>query len=110
MVRQQPTARQRFALVAYKAYKGAGRWAVRIGSFYAGYRILHHEVYETETAEILLVILGLWLCGIAPASFIDSLRRAATEAQGMMDDAASKLESADKDAQQLDPSPDGNGA
>lgn len=72
------------------------RWAssartaiIRVGSFYAGYRILHHEIYETDTAEPLLVFVGLWLCGIAPATLFDSLRRLGISLQNQVEAAAS---------------------
>lgn len=51
------------------------RWVVRIAAFYFGYKILHREIYEVEHAEPLLIALGLWLCGIAPADMFDGLRR-----------------------------------
>lgn len=60
-------------------------WIVRLTSFAAGYKILHHEVYETDTSEPLLVFLGLWLCGIAPATFFDQLRRIGVSLQSELD-------------------------
>lgn len=60
-------------------------WLVRVGSFYAGYRVLHHEIYETSTSEPLLIFLGLWLCGIAPATFFDQLRRIGVSLQSELD-------------------------
>jgi hypothetical protein len=58
---------------------------VRVASTYAGYRVLHHEIYETSTSEPLLVFLGLWLCGIAPATFFDQLRRIGVSLQSELD-------------------------
>ena len=51
------------------------RWALRIVAFYFGYKILHRQVYEVDQAEPLLIALGLWLCGIAPADIFDGLRK-----------------------------------
>lgn len=51
------------------------RWVVRIVAFYFGYTILHREIYEVQHAEPLLIALGLWLCGIAPADMFDGLRK-----------------------------------
>lgn len=65
-------------------------WAVRTASFAAGYRILHHEIYETTTSEPLLVFLGLWLCGIAPATFFDQLRRIGVSLQSELDNQTGK--------------------
>lgn len=42
---------------------------------YFGYRILHHEIYEAEQAEPILIGLGLWLCGVPVASFFDGLKK-----------------------------------
>lgn len=58
---------------------------IRVGTFYAGYRVLHHEVYEASTSEPLLIFLGLWLCGIAPATFFDQLRRLGVSLQSELD-------------------------
>jgi hypothetical protein len=66
---------QEVAQRAYTVGIRLRRWGVRIASFYFGYKILHREVYEVETAEPLLIALGLWLCGIAPADIFDGLRK-----------------------------------
>lgn len=50
-------------------------WVVRGVSFYFGYKILDHEIYSQGQADPLLIFLGLWLCGIAPATFFDGIRR-----------------------------------
>lgn len=50
-------------------------WAVRVVSFYFGYRILNQQIYVAKTADPLLIFLGLWLCGVAPASFFDGIRK-----------------------------------
>lgn len=55
--------------------RAVNAWIVRGVSFYFGYKILHHEVYATNP-DGLLVMLGLWLCGVAPTSFFDQLRKA----------------------------------
>lgn len=51
-------------------------WVVRAVSFYFGYKILNHEIYHAEHTDPILVFLGLWLCGVAPATFFDSMRKA----------------------------------
>jgi hypothetical protein len=58
-----------------KAIKSLRRWAVRVAAFYFGYKILHREIYEVDHVDPLLLALGLWLCGIAPADVFDGLRR-----------------------------------
>jgi hypothetical protein len=55
--------------------KTINAWVVRVVSFFFGYKILHHEIYDQPSAEPLLVFVGLWLCGIAPATFFDQLRK-----------------------------------
>lgn len=67
-----------FAGIAWlhRRRRAVNAWVVRGVSFYFGYRILHHEVYSVQSTDPLLVFVGLWLCGIAPTSFFDSLRRA----------------------------------
>lgn len=64
------------------------RLAVRALSFYVGYRILHHEIYETDTSEPVLIFLGLWLCGLPPALFFDGLRKLGQSAQTELENAA----------------------
>lgn len=56
--------------------KRVNAWVVRIVSFYFGYKILDHEIYSAKTTDPILVFLGLWLCGVAPATFFDSMRKA----------------------------------
>jgi hypothetical protein len=73
----------------------------RITSFVGGVLILHREIYEVQHPEPLLVFLGLWLCGIAPATFFDGLKKIGQEAHGELDDASnaapkSKLQSGEK--------------
>jgi len=51
-------------------------FALRLGSMAAGALILRHEVYQTESAEIAVIGLGLWLIGVPPALWLDALRRA----------------------------------
>lgn len=60
---------------AHARRKTINAWVIRGVSFYFGYRILNHEIYDKESAEPLLIFLGLWLCGIAPASFFDGIRK-----------------------------------
>lgn len=59
----------------YRQRKFVRRWLVRIVSFYFGFKILHHEIYDVESPEALVIALGLWLCGIAPADMFDGLRK-----------------------------------
>jgi hypothetical protein len=61
----------------YARRRVVNTWFVRAVSFYFGYKILHHEIYEKQTAEPVLIFLGLWLCGIAPATFFDGIRKIA---------------------------------
>lgn len=99
---------QRATLWGLRQRKKVQAWVFRGVTFYFGYRILQHEVYETETSEPLLIILGLWLCGIAPATFLDSLRRGAANFQRDLAKAAEEADAV-KDAAMPDitkPAPD----
>jgi hypothetical protein len=49
--------------------------AIRLLSVVAGGLILKHEVYDAESAEIVVIALGLWLIGVPPALWLDALRR-----------------------------------
>lgn len=51
--------------------------AVRLASTLAGGGILYHEVWVAESAEPLLVFVGLWLAGAPIADLLDKLRRLA---------------------------------
>jgi hypothetical protein len=53
--------------------------------FVGGLAILHREIWEVQTAEPLLVFLGLWLIGIAPAQFFDGLKKLGQEAKGQIE-------------------------
>lgn len=66
--------------------------AVRVASFYFGYRILHHEIYEIAHPEPLLIFLGLWMCGIAPATFFDGLRKIGQSAESALTAGAPKTD------------------
>lgn len=59
----------------YGQRKEVRRWIIRAVAFYFGYKILHREIYEIDSPEPLLIALGLWLCGIAPADIFDGLRK-----------------------------------
>lgn len=48
---------------------------VRVASIGGGVLIIKHEVYEAESAELILIALGLWLIGVPPAMWLDALRR-----------------------------------
>lgn len=72
---------RRLATSAAKNGRRLRRWAVRLVSFYFGYKILHHEIYAAEQADSLRIALGLWLCGIAPADIFDGLRKLGDKVQ-----------------------------
>jgi hypothetical protein len=59
--------------------------AIRIASTLAGAGIIYHEVVVTETAEPLLVFVGLWLSGAPIADFLDKLRRLASASQDVVE-------------------------
>jgi hypothetical protein len=52
-----------------------GALLVRVASIGGGVLIIKHEVYEAESAELILIALGLWLIGVPPALWLDALRR-----------------------------------
>lgn len=60
---------------------------VRLASGVGGGMILYHEVWITETAEPLLVFLGLWLFGIPPVMFFEGLRKVGQRASSELDSA-----------------------
>lgn len=64
-----------------KHYPRIRRFTIRVVSLIGGLLILHREIYEVKTPEPLLVFLGLWLCGIAPAQFFDGLKKIGQEAR-----------------------------
>jgi len=64
---------------------------VRAVSLYFGYRILHHEVYEVEHVEPLIFFFGLWLVGIAPASFVEGLKKVGATAKGSLEEMAESV-------------------
>jgi hypothetical protein len=78
--------------------KTVNRWVVRVVSFYFGYQILHHEVYEAEHVEPLIFFFGLWLIGIAPASFVEGLKKVGQQAKGSLEEMAGEVPGADEDA------------
>lgn len=45
--------------------------------FLGGSGIIYHEVVISDTAEPLLIFVGLWLAGAPIADFLDKLRRLA---------------------------------
>lgn len=75
------------------------RLILKAAGFYFGYRILHHEVYETDTAEPLLVALGLWFMGIPLASFFDGLKKLGASAEQAVKDSAAVEEAAKPELQ-----------
>lgn len=49
----------------------------RVVFFLGGTGIIYHEVVVSDTAEPLLIFVGLWLAGAPIADFLDKLRRLA---------------------------------
>jgi hypothetical protein len=68
--------------------------ALRGVSALAGAAVLYHEVYISDTAEPLLIFLGLWLLGIPPALFLDGLRKITTATNAAVDEVAERVEQA----------------
>jgi hypothetical protein len=60
-------------------------------SFYFGFQILHHEVYQAEHVEPLIFFFGLWLIGIAPASFVEGLKKVGQTAKGSLEELAGTI-------------------
>lgn len=60
----------------------------------AGAAIIYHEVVLVDSAEPLLVVLGLWFLGIPPALFLDGLRRVTDAANSAVDEVTSRVEGA----------------
>jgi hypothetical protein len=60
-------------------------WIVRVVSAYFGYKVLSHEIYEVDKADPLLIFLGLWLCGIAPATFFDGIKKVGVDAKSELE-------------------------
>jgi hypothetical protein len=56
----------------------------RVAAFIAGVAVLYHEIWIADSAEPLLVFLGLWLCGLPPAIFFDGLRKLGADAKGAL--------------------------
>lgn len=56
-------------------------YTIRVVSFAGGILILHREIYEVPHPEPLLIFLGMWLCGVAPAQFFDGLKKMGQEAR-----------------------------
>lgn len=65
--------------------------AIRGMSAVGGVAILYHEVYIADSAEPLLVFLGLWLLGIPPALFFDGLRKVTGAVNESVDEVVEKL-------------------
>lgn len=72
--------------------------ATRVLSGIAGAAIIYHEVYIADSAEPLLVLLGLWLLGIPPALFLDGLRKMTDAANASVDEVARKIQTATEEA------------
>lgn len=68
----------RIEALVTKAAPHVGRLLSTIG----GVLILRHEVYVAEEAEAVLVALGLWLIGIPPALWLDTVRRTTDSLSG----------------------------
>jgi hypothetical protein len=67
------------------------RAAYRVAAFVGGMLILKREIYDVQHPEPLLIFLGLWLCGIAPATFFDGLKKIGQDAKGTLDDDAGSV-------------------
>lgn len=78
----------RWTAFCIKHWPKIKRQVIRLASLVGGLLILKREIYDVEHPEPLLVFLGLWLCGIAPATFFDGLKKIGQEAKGQLDDAA----------------------
>lgn len=64
------------------------RWRGKLARAVAatlGAGVLYHEIWVAETAEPLLLFLGLWLMGVPPAMFFDSVRNAVKDAEELTD-------------------------
>lgn len=72
---------------AWAARERVGNTALKCAAFIAGVVILFHEVWLADTAEPLLIFLGLWLCGIPPAMFFDGLRKLGQRTRSELEDA-----------------------
>jgi hypothetical protein len=86
----------RWIVFCTKHWPKIKRAIVHMVSFVAGVMILKREIYDVQHPEPLLVFLGLWLCGIAPATFFDGLRKIGQQAQGQLDEATSQVPKADR--------------
>jgi hypothetical protein len=64
-------------------------WLAKGLAFVGGIYVLYHEIVIADTAEPLLVFLGLWAIGIPPATFFDGLRKMGQDAKGATVDALS---------------------
>jgi hypothetical protein len=78
----------RWIAFCIKHWPTVKRQAIRLASLVGGLLILKREIYDVEHPEPLLIFLGLWLCGIAPAQFFDGLKKLGQEAKGSLDEAA----------------------
>jgi hypothetical protein len=80
---------------------GIERWprvrayGVRAVSFAGGVLILHREIYEVPHPEPLLIFLGMWLCGVAPAQFFDGLKKMGQDARSGVEELADDTPQAD---------------
>lgn len=76
---------------------------VRGAAFLAGVYVLYHEVVVVESAEPLLVLLGLWAMGVPPALFLDGLRKVTEAANSAVDDVTGAVENAVSGRRRDDP-------
>lgn len=60
----------------------------------AGAAIIYHEVVIADSAEPLLVLVGLWFLGVPPALFLDGLRRVTDATNAAVDEVTSRVEGA----------------
>lgn len=60
----------------------------------AGAAIIYHEVVIADSAEPLLVLVGLWFLGVPPALFLDGLRRVTEATNAAVDEVTTRVEGA----------------
>lgn len=77
-------------------------WVTRGPAFAVGVLVLYHEVWVAENSELLLIGLGLWLCGIPPVLFLEDIRRLGNQVRRELDetDATLRRQSSRKEDEQ----------
>lgn len=91
-------------LVVWANTKGP-KWVsalVKLGSFVFGVLVLKHQAFDVTSVQPLLIFLGLWMCGVPPATFFDSIRRVGQSA----DDALAGMTTGVPKAGEIDTTPE----